>query len=175
VGSVIQAIKVTQFFVNETQKLSESTKQVSFFFINPRVVSFDLDELSHESSEANTFNMSFDYDFMVMSSLDSMESLGAEKRVPPVGSAPGDAMPLSESGSSSSGGNNPYASILSSIAGRAVTKLTSELVGSKLRQIPGLGGVADTLSSGLGSKARSIVSQAFARPSTRVFIIRRFD
>lgn len=177
-GQPIQAIKVTQLFVNQTEKLDSSTKQVSFFFINPRMVSFDLDELNHESSEHNSFTMNFDFDFMVMSKMDSMEKLDTKKMVPPAGTAPGDAVPYG-TGDKKTSASDPYTSLLAGIGGKAAQKLTSELLGKNIRKIPGLGSVADTLSSaasGLVSRgisdgvglAVNSVKQSFARPSAAV-------
>lgn len=175
-GNAIEAIKVTQFFVNPSEHLSDATKQVSFFFINPRIVSFDLDDVNHETSDPNLFTMQFDYDFMVMSKQDPLERLGAEKTLPPVGSAPGDAQPLNvNSGLTKPGANNPYSSILAGVSARAVQKITSETIGRAIRQVPGLGSVADTIGGivsgitrdgilGLGKG----VNQSYARPGRDV-------
>ena len=172
IGNAIQAIKVTQFFLDPSQKLENSTKQVSFFFINPRVVSFDLDDVNHEVSDPNLFTMQFDYDFMVMSNMDALENLPPEKQLPPVGSAPGDAGPVSGSGTSAAGGNNPYTSILTGMAGRAAQKVANETIGKALRQVPGLGSVASTIGSIASGVTKDLlnsgINQAFARPSRDV-------
>lgn len=170
IGNVIQAIKVTQLFLNQTNQLDSATKQVSFFFINPRMVSFDLDDVNHEVSEPNLFTMQFDYDFMVMSKMDPLEVLPAEKQLPPKGSAPGDAVPVSSGGSSSSGSNNPYTAILAGVAGKAAQKITSSSIGKVVRQVPGLGSVADTLGNIATSMTKSVVNQSIARPTRDVLV-----
>ncbi len=168
-GNVIKAIKVTQFWLNNAEAITSAAHQVSFFFINPRVVSFDLDDVNHETSDPNLFTMQFDYDFMVMSKNDALEKLDASKKLPPVGSAPGDAGPPANSSQSSQGGNNPYSSILTGAAGRATQKLSSETIGRVVRQVPGLGSVAGTISGISGNMTKNFltkgINQAFARPT----------
>lgn len=174
VGSVIEAIKVTQIFLNPQEKIDNATKQVSFFFINPRVVSFDLDDVNHETSEPNLFTMQFDYDFMVMSKMDDLEELPASKQVPPVGSAPGDAAPTGKK-TQKSGGNDPYTKAIAAVGAKAVGAVTSQTIGRSLRKIPGLAGVADTLGSiATGLTKQGIygvsknVTQSAARPARDV-------
>jgi len=174
VGNVIDAIKVTQIFLNPNEKLENATKQVSFFFINPRVVSFDLDDVNHEVSEANLFTMQFDYDFMVMSPMADLETLPPEKQVPPVGTAPGEPSPVGRV-SEKAGWNDPYTAILAGVGSRAARTVTSQVIGNKIRTIPGLGSVADTLGDVVSGIAKSgiigasqSVSQSFARPSRDV-------
>lgn len=174
VGSAIDAIKVTQFFINPNERIENATKQVSFFFINPRVISFDLDDVNHEANEANLFTMQFDYDYMVMSRQEGMEQLPPEKQVPPVGSAPGEPQPLGRAGDSP-GGNDPYTSILAGVASRAVRTLASQTIGKAIRQVPGLGSVASTIGdvvSDITSRgiigASQAVKQSTARSSRAV-------
>lgn len=171
VGNAIQAIKVTQFFLDPSQKLENSTKQVSFFFINPRVVSFDLDDVNHEVSDPNLFTMQFDYDFMVMSNMDPLENLPPEKQLPPVGSAPGDSGPVGTR-PSDAGSNNPYTAILGGVAGRAAQKVSNETIGKAIRKVPGLSSVASTVGSIASGVTKDLlnrgVNQAVARPSRDV-------
>jgi hypothetical protein len=176
IGNAIKAIKVTQMFMQPgrtREDLNTNAKEVAFIFINPRVVSFDLDEVNHEAAEANAFTMQFDYDFMVMSDMRVLQPLDASKAMPPVGSAPGEAVPLGSGGSSSlQGGGNPYAKILQATAGRGAQKLTSESLGRVVRTVPGLGSVADTIgglvnqnvSQGIGGLL-NVNNQSFARPT----------
>ena len=170
-GNVIQAIKVTQIFLNQTNPVDDAAKQVSFFFINPRIVSFDLDDVNHEVSDPNLFTMQFDYDFMVMSKMDPLEVLPPEKQLPPKGSAPGDSAPTGRNPSSQTGQNNPYTAILAGVAGRAAQRITSETIGRVIRQVPGLGSVADTLGNIAKGSILGIsktVNQSFARPTRDV-------
>lgn len=176
VGNAIQAIKVTQIFLNPSEHaLEHATKQVSFFFINPRVVSFDLDDVNHEASEANLFTMQFDYDFMVMSDKADLEVLPPEKSVPPVGSAPGEPQPLPSAGNQKAGGSDPYTSLIAGVLGNAARKITSETIGRKIRQVPGLGSVASNIEGIAGQITRDgilnagkAVNQAIARPGRDV-------
>jgi hypothetical protein len=182
VGNAIQAIKVTQMYVTlgrGQSDLDNGAKEVSFFFINPRIVSLDLDDVNHELSDPNLFTMKFDYDYMVMSDQQIMKKPAPEKSLPPVGSAPSEPTPTGRgaggTNTSPAGNNNPYTQILAGVAGRAVQRITSETIGRKIRQIPGAGSVADTL-GGLvaGVTAGSInglgtsVNQSFARPGRDV-------
>jgi hypothetical protein len=176
VGNIIQAIKISQVFVNPAQTgLGNAVKEVAFFFINPRVVSFDLDEMSHDSSDMNVFTMSFDYDFMAMTPARNMQAIDDAKKMPTWKDAPGDLAPSSNTGASS-GNANPYTQLISNSAARAAQKIVSSTVGRYVKQVPGLGIVADTLSGkveqitrasvgNLASSTVSSISQAFARPS----------
>jgi hypothetical protein len=173
-GNAIRAIKITQIFINPSDTPPNAAKEVSFFFINPRVTSFDLDDVSHEASDPNLFTMQFDYDFMVMSKQELLKPLSADKSLPPVGTAPGEAAPTPGSGTSTgygSGAMDPYIGMLAGIGGRAVQKITSDTVGKALRTIPGLGSVADNIGGITQGIARDqlagigqTVNQAFARP-----------
>jgi hypothetical protein len=174
-GGIIQAIKITQVFVDPsvTNGLSSAAKEVAFFFVNPRVVSFDLDDMNHEVSEANLFTMQFDYDFMAMTPMRVLQPLDPSKAMAPWKDAPGDIAPPATSGDQNAvGTNNPYTSILAGIAGRAAQKLTSETLGRAIRTVPGLGSVATTISGLSQGVARDAVlgvgttiNQSFARPS----------
>jgi hypothetical protein len=178
VGNAIQAIKVTQMFIqpgSSREDLSTNAKEVAFLFINPRIDSFDLDEVSHDSNDPNVFTMAFDYDFMVMSGMRVLQPVDSSKAMPPVGSAPGEVVPAGGGSSKSAqGGNNPYTSMLAAIGGRATQKLTSEYFGRAIQAVPGLGSVADGI-GGLVNKSASAgiggllnkVNQSFAQPTSR--------
>ena len=201
VGSPIQAIKITQIFMQVGSKpadIDTNAKEVAFFFINPRIENFDLDEMNHDSNELSIMTMKFDYDFMVMSDMRVMQPLGAGKGMPPVGSAPGEAAPTgratASSKSAAGGGNNPYSSILAGVGGKAAQSIVSSTLGKVVRQVPGLGSVADTIggivqnsaSNAIGSAANSAggliqgsiadringigssIKQSFARPQRAI-------
>jgi hypothetical protein len=178
VGNAIQAIKITQMFVQpgSPTALDTSAKEVAFFFINPRVESFDLDDLSHETSDINLFTMQFDYDFMVMSDMRTLETIDASKAMPPVGSAPGDAAPTGRApGSKNPQGEPGFGSFasrtLSAIGGRAAQKLTNEVLGRRIRQVPGLGSVADALGGIVNRGVTGTlggISQSFAAPTRSI-------
>lgn len=174
IGNVIQAIRILQIFPDHTETLDNAVKAVAWDFVNPRIVSFDLEDMSHESSDPNGLTMQFDYDFMVMNDLGSLTSVPAPDYSNKTWKgAPGDISPTGQgTGQSAQGGNNPISNILSSIGGRAAQKLTSEVLGRQLRKVPGLGGTADLIGGIVGSRATSGLSglmnnigQSFARPS----------
>lgn len=181
VGNAIQAIKVTQMFVQPgASSLDTSTKEVAFFFINPRIESFDLDDVTHETSDVNLFTMQFDYDFMVMSEMRTLEKLDTSKAMPPVGSAPGDVAPTGRAPGSKNPQGEPgfgaYATkALSALGGQAAQKLSNEILGKYIRRVPGLGSVADTV-GGLVNRGVSgtiggfggAINQSFAAPTRSV-------
>jgi hypothetical protein len=177
VGGIIQAIKISQMFVDPsaTGGLGNAAKEVAFFFINPRVVSFDLDDMNHETNEANLFTMQFDYDFMAMTPMRTLQPLDTSKAMPPWKDAPGDVAPSGTGGASTIGQNDPYTSILAGIAGRAVQKITAETIGREIRKVPGLESVAQTiggLAQGIAADRvlgiGSAINQSFARPARAV-------
>lgn len=174
IGNVIQAIRILQIFPDHTETLDNAVKAVAWDFVNPRIVSFDLEDMTHESSDPNGLTMQFDYDFMVMNDLGSLTSVPAPDYSNKTWKgAPGDISPTGRgSGQSAQGGNNPISNILTAIGGRAAQKLTSEVLGRQLRKVPGLGGTADLIGGIVGSRATSGLSglmnnigQSFARPS----------
>jgi hypothetical protein len=182
VGNAIQAIKVTQMYLQPGRgqaDLDTGAKEVSFFFVNPRVVSFDLDDVNHEVSDPNLFTMQFDYDFMVMGQQLNLQAVPAEKALPPVGSAPSEPAPTGRVGGEGGpdGGNNIYGKILAGVGARAAQRITSETIGRRIRQIPGAGSVADVLGGLVGGFTRdrisgiaSSVTQSNARPTRGVVV-----
>lgn len=177
IGNALQAIKITQIFVQPGtgNDLDTGAKEIAFFFVNPRIESFDLDDVSHEASDPSLLTMMFDYDILVMTDMRTLEPIPAGKGMPPVGSAPGDAAPTNrQPGAKNPQGNeNPYMKTLAALGGRAATKLTNEVFGKYVRQVPGLGSVADTVGGLIGGGAKSLigggsggsVNQSYAAPT----------
>lgn len=161
-GNAIQAIKITQMFLQpSTPELSNAAKEVAFFFMNPRIVSFDLDDVSHEVSDPNTFTMQFDYDFMIMAGIEELKSLPPEKSHPALPGAPAEPSPSAGGSTSSSAGSGMggmISGILGDIGGRAAQKIVSETVGKALRKVPGLGGLSTTLGGLVNTAARAGVT-----------------
>lgn len=154
IGNAIQAIKITQIFMQPTSSIHDASKEVAFFFMNPRVVSFDLDDVSHEVSDPNVFTMQFDYDFMVMSDMSAFVKSDDSKGLVGLPGAPGEPSPAqgaSTSSSPSGGLGDKITGMVSSIGGRAAQKITNETVGKVLRSVPGLGGLASTV-GGIANK-----------------------
>ena len=176
IGNAIQAIKVSQIFVQPQPGaggLDSAAKEVAFFFMNPRIVSFDLDDVNHEVSEANLFTMQFDYDFMVMAQSRDLQPLPDEKSMPARNGAPSEPLPTGRgAGSSEGGGDNLYSRVLGGVASQAARKITSETIGRTLRQIPGMANSTVLLSGLVGTAVRGAVttvlggrSVSVARPS----------
>jgi hypothetical protein len=175
--SIIQAIRVAQVFVDPTTQLDTATHSVAFDFINPRLVSFDLNDLAHDSSDPVMMTMQFDYDFLTMTNLGvQVDPPGPRFPAPGARGAPLDLTPTGRgSGSKPAGGADPYTSILSAIGGRAAQKITSDTIGRLTRQVPGLGFVGEALGGLTQGLARdaitgfgSTVSQSWARPRAPV-------
>ena len=177
-GNSIEAIRVKQIFVDPQSGLANATKMVAFDFMNPRVISFDLDELSHEANEVNLLTMIFDYDWMEMVNVGSLGTpttpYGDDQKynitVPGVNGAPSDISPNSISGAVSNGqGNNNgllggLTNSLTSILGRGASQLTSDAIGRAVRSVAGNGrfatSIAGVASSALGGPIGGLVSGA---------------
>lgn len=185
IGNAIKAIKITQFFTDITESLDYAPKEVAFFFINPRVVSFDLDDVSHESSDPNSFTMSFDYDSMTMTRARTLvPDPDKSKQMAPWKGSPGDASPTGNVASNGASGaragdNNPYARILAGVAGTAVSRITNDTIGRAIRKIPGgsliasnlqglAGGAVGSAINGTVAGIGNVINQSFARPSRDV-------
>lgn len=118
VGNAIESIRVKQIFIDSSQQdMSKAMKQNCFDFINPRIVSFDLDDLTHEASEASTLTMQFDYDWlelvaMTITDQDQLTPSYSHIVTPSVMGAPSDLSPSSQSsGVSDYGSNDNYAGL----------------------------------------------------------------
>jgi hypothetical protein len=158
VGGALSAIRIKQIFVNPgSPSLRSAVREVTFDFMNPRVVSFDLDDLSHEASDANLLTMQFDYDWMEMVDvgvLQNNDSPSFTVRSPGALTAPSDisitrAGPLDSTGS-------VISSAVGGVLGNVAQKLTSDLVNKAVRSIPGGG----RLASAIGARAGSLLGSA---------------
>lgn len=189
-GEIIEAIRVRQVFVNPSQFEAKNggvrgVKEVLYDFAAPRLVSFDLDELSHESSEANLLTMQFDYDWMEMATVDDASTDGFRQVVttPNVNGAPSDI--LQGVGRSSSdgfvkasagkGGEGVVGSILRGGAQAAqgrLTNLTAGAVNRAVESIAGKGRLGSVIGSAIGgpvsglvqAKTRDLASGLFTTP-----------
>ncbi len=167
-GNAIEIIRVKQIFVDPTSTPGNSEKTVGavfYDFINPRLVSFDLDDLSHELSDPNLLTMQFDYDWLEMTKHDNLiaagdggpqqqavlatktsadgSSSGAPRDIL-IGGNPQEVTPASTPQKSGKGEGNPFINILAGSANRAVTKLTSDAVNKAVKQIAGNGRFANS-------------------------------
>jgi hypothetical protein len=155
VGGLIQTIRVKQMYVDSSETLGNAAKEVIFDFLNARLVSFDLDDLSHESSEVNIMTMQFDYDWMEIVTVGSLTTTDGpiyNITVPGINGAPGDTTPHGGA-SSTSGAGNPFANIITNQIGKAAQSITSSAINRAVSSIAGNGRFASLL----GSQASSIL------------------
>lgn len=155
VGNVIQTIRVKQIFINPGEHLGNSTKEVIFDFINARLISFDLDELTHESSDISSMTMQFDYDWMeiVDITLQDVDSPIYNITTPGIGGAPVDISVYGKEALSNPGTGNAFADIVINQLGRGTQQLTSETINRGVASIAGKGRFATLL----GSQASNIL------------------
>ena len=159
-GNSIEAIRVKQIFVDSSAPLSSASKMVTFDFLNPRIISFDMDELTHEASDPSLLTMIFDYDWMEMVNVGSLGTAQAAYTpdynitAPGVHGAPSDITPNTTNGavSSAQGQNSGLSGALSSIIGRGSSNLTSDLISRGVKTVAGNGRFASEL-GGIASSA----------------------
>lgn len=161
-GQAIRYIRISQFFMDPSAtSLSSAPKMVYWDFINPRLKSFDLDDMNHETSDANLLTMMFDYDWMEMVKVDKIP--GPVSPVfpgvsPTAPTAPADLLlgvTGTGSGSSVTGGNNPFANIIQGKLAGAAQQMSSTLINKAVSSIAGKGVVGQIL----GSATNSISAQ----------------
>jgi hypothetical protein len=140
--NAIQTIRVKQIYVEPQPNLNGATKEVIFDFVNARIVSFDMDDLNHEESQPNSITMQFDYDWMEIALVGSLQKMDGPDYgnvgAPGITGAPLD-MSVAGGPSDNPGGNNPFLNILSNQAARAAQQLTSGGVNSLVKSIAGNG------------------------------------
>lgn len=162
-GQAIKYIRIKQIFLDPSVKLNQAPKMVYYDFINPRLKSFDLDDMNHEASDPNLLTMLFDYDWMEMVKFDKINQ-GIGPVFPGVSAnaptAPVDLLgaikgPASTE-SSVAGGNNPFARILSARAGTVGQQFTSSAVNRAVQSVAGGGAVGTAIGGALGSVGTSV-------------------
>jgi hypothetical protein len=167
-GQAIDYIRVKQMYMDPSTATG-GPKEVIFDFFNPRLVSFDLDDLTHESSDANLLTMQFDYDWleMVKVSAAQLRVAQASKSDGPYYSVQGanitgapvnalgvdknttsETFPFSNSSLGSAGGGlGGFGSILTDAASRAVNKITSDAISRAVTTVAGNGAFAQTINT----------------------------
>jgi hypothetical protein len=190
VGQALDVIRVKQMFIDPSAPyVGDGPREVIFDFINPRLISFDLDDLSHETSDPNLLTMQFDYDWMEMVKVDHLDAADTPTyniTVPNVTGAPVDVLsgknlPVeSRTGTNPLGGatsTNPFAAILARQASRAVQQVTLDTVNRAVRNTFGTGRFATdlggrvsgalggALSGIVGSASRSLISGLGSSPN----------
>lgn len=190
-GSAIRFIRVKQIFLDASAtgpNKDSAVGSVHYDFVNPRIVSFDLDDLSHELSDPNLLTMQFDYDWLEMTKNAGITNDGGPEytNVTVPARAPSVADTNLASTSSgvtadilrnvpstdritngtpigrSDGGGNPFLKILSNAAGRVVTKVTSDVVNKAARTIAGNGRFANSIGGRLLTTAAGNVVSSIA-------------
>jgi hypothetical protein len=164
VGGSIAAIRVRQIFMgsntttNDTSTIQLSPQEVVFDFLNPRIKSFDLDELSHDANDASVLTMVFDYDWMEM--LKSRANIGESPKYnitnADAQTAPVDVSTAGAGGASPAGNGGVLGNIIKGRLGGIVQQITSTAVNRAVKSIAGggfLGGVASTMANGLVNTA----------------------
>lgn len=192
VGGSIAVIRVKQMYINPNGRTAPNgartldPQEVTYDFINPRIVSFDLDDLTHESSDASILTMQFDYDWMEMvkvGTLTQADSPHYNITVPGITGAPVDVLNganpsttgvANSVGVSPAGAGNQFVNILVNTAQRAGQKITSDAIDRAVKNVAGSGpvgaGIAGALGGPLGSAVAGIVGAAqkslFTNPSS---------
>lgn len=167
-GNAIEVIRIKQIFVDPSQTpgtKDSAVKAVFYDFCNPRLVSFDLDDLAHEASEVNILTMQFDYDWLEMTKHDKLLVTGDGGPIQyfPAPSRTGNtytgaptdllrgnqganetAAARASASGSPQGNNNPFINILSNTAQRAAQSLTSDIANKAVRAVAGNGRFANS-------------------------------
>lgn len=169
--NVLDRIIVRQIFVDMSAK---SVKEVDFIFINPRILSFDLDAVNHESGETSNVTVQFDYDALYVSPAFDIvttpepvlpgRDILSKTQIQPVvfPRAPG-VKPV---------GRNPFLDIIVNTGSRILGSTASNATRRLLGNVPGGGVLASSVGGMIGEAARQSArtisnapNQAFARPS----------
>jgi hypothetical protein len=144
-GNVLEYIRVKQIFVNPQETMANSARMVSFDFMNPRVVSFDFDELSHEANDVSMMTMMFDYDWMEMVNVGVINGANTAAYdetkfgvvAPGAKGAPMDITPIVGGGGSAAGGDGPLSKALGGILGKGAQQISSDLIGKAVKGVAG--------------------------------------
>jgi hypothetical protein len=147
-GNVIDSIRVKQIYVDPTTGLNDAVRMVTFDFMNPRVVSFDFDDLSHEANDVSQLTMVFDYDWLEMMDAGSLSAAGGAymDNINVFGPRNMTGVPLDPTpafmneGTSSGGNRGPLGSLqkgVSGMVGRYGQKLTSDTIAKGVSTISG--------------------------------------
>lgn len=171
-GNVIQTIRVKQMYVDPSQQLGASTKEVIYDFLNARIVSFDLDELSHETSDVSLMTMQFDYDWMEIVDVGTLTVMDGPQyniAVPGIGGAPIDMTTFGKNPSTNPGGGNGFLDIINRQLGRAAQSVVSSAIsraglGSQVSNTLGglIGAATQDMAGGVTRSVAGSVSGVFS-------------
>lgn len=172
-GNVIDSIRIKQIFMDPTTGLGDAARMVTFDFMNPRVISFDFDELSHEANDVSQLTMVFDYDWLEMVDIGALSKAGTAytesmNSITPRNATgvPLDLTPAYTSEQTSPGGNRgPLGALqkgMAGVVGRQGQKLTSDTLRKGVTMIAGNNRLATKLlgqaTAGLSNSVTSFIS-----------------
>lgn len=162
IGNIIQTIRVKQMYMDSGADLSHASREIIYDFVNARIVSFDLDDLSHDLSEASIVTMQFDYDWMEIVDVGPLAVMdGPHPNIFVKGStAPLDMAPQQGAVADSAGGLNPFARIIGGTAGRTVQTLSSDVVNRAVQGIAGNGIFGQVIGSYASNAVSGIIGGA---------------
>jgi hypothetical protein len=158
-GQAIKYIRVKQVFMDPSSSMRDAPHVVYYDFMNPRLKSFDLDDLNHETSDPNLLTMMFDYDWMEMVKMDRIPANSGIGPLFPGVSAGAPTAPVDLLGGAAGaldnaslpGGNNPFTKIISGKLGGAAQQLTSTLINRAVTSVAGKGAVGTALGGAFGA------------------------
>lgn len=172
VGNAIESIRVKQIFVDSSEvNLSNALKQNCFDFVNPRIVSFDLDELSYESSDPSSLIMQFDYDWLEMVSMTITDNSQLTPRYDHIANPSAVGAPIdisaSTSGNGISGGGNghSYTGVNNTVSPSSYTQKSSR---NTQQEQSILNGIIQTSKSELQNNNQSFVKNNSTRGSAPI-------
>lgn len=177
-GTALECIRVKQMFTDVSNAKNPKPKEVIFDFVNPRIMSFDLDELTHEDTNPNILNMTFDFDWMEMVKVDNLNGTPSPvmSKAPTAEGAPfdilGNVAATNEpgaSGANTQGNNNPYAKIVSGIANQTARRVTNEAINRAVKLLPGNGRLATIITQPIGNALTGTLT-TYATTQTTSFI-----
>jgi len=171
VGNAIQTVRVKQIYVNPGSVIGNAVEETIFDFMNARLVSFDLDDLSHEGSDANLITMQFDYDWMEIVNtgpLSKPDGPSYNVATPGVHGAPVDVSPAGGGATNPQGAGGIFGSIISNSIGRAGQQITSSAINRAVQSIAGKGQFASLISSHASNIVGGLVGAASRNISTSI-------
>lgn len=177
-GNSIHYIRVKQLFVDpsKTVGLDSAAQGVAFDFMNPRISSFDFDELTHESSDPSLLTMVFDYDWLEMVKIGTLgtnetkySSIFDSQKTPNITGAPNDIHPNKSSGATQTAKTNLGGSALNGVAGvlgKGASSLVSDSITKGIKSIAGNNKYASQIAGAISSKLASPIGSFVSGKAT---------
>jgi hypothetical protein len=158
-GNAIDCIRVKQIFVDPSQKLNNAVREVIFDFLNARMVSFDFDDLTHETSDVSLLTLQFDYDWMEMVDVGALAKVDQPQTItsPGINGAPSDYS-VPGNPDTSGGSSNPFVDILTNHATKGLQSLASTAISKAVNGIAGKNRFAKMLGSAAAEPLRSLTN-----------------